>query len=73
MEELQTVEGGHGHGDAAHDAEHAYGTKKVQGPREVLEQEAYGDQIEKDPQGARNSVMRNAALAVHIFDGHFNN
>jgi len=62
----------HGHGDAAHDAEHAYGTKKVQGPREVLEQEAYGDQDRKRPARWREiPVMRNARSRFTFLDGHF--
>src|SRR5512146_1288963 len=52
-------------------AHHADAAEEVQRTRKILEQKANGEQVEEDAEGASNAVMRGAALAVHIADGHF--
>jgi len=43
----------------------------MQRARQVAQQETNGDQVKKHPEGARDAVVRNPALAVHVLDGHF--
>ena len=57
--------------EPAHDAEHAHGAEEMQRARKVTKQEADGDEIEEDSEGARDAVMGCAALAVHIADRYF--
>ncbi len=38
---------------------------------QVLQQEADGDQVKKYAEGARDAVVRNSALAVHVANRHF--
>ena len=60
-------------GAAAEQAKQAEGAEEVQRTRKIAEQEANGDEIEKDAEGAGNAVVRSAALAVYVAYGHFAN
>ena len=54
--------------------QHAQGTKQpeeVQRSHHVLQQKTDGQQIEKDAEGAADSVVRLAALAIYVLDGNF--
>jgi len=56
---------------AAEDTQHAEAAEKVQRARQITQQEADGQQIEKHAEGTCDAVVRNAALAVHVADGNF--
>jgi len=56
---------------SAEDAQHAHGSEEMQRACEVAEQEADRDQIEEDPESARDAIMRCTALAVHVADRDF--
>src|SRR5262245_18902262 len=43
----------------------------MQRPAKILQQKADRNQIEEDTECARDAVVRNAALAVHIADWNF--
>src|SRR5208283_2747385 len=60
-------------GDSApsQNAEHSQRAEEVQRARKIFKQEAYGDEVEKDAEGARDSVMRCAAFPVDVLDGNF--
>ena len=47
--------------------------EKVQRTGKIAKQKANGNEIEEYAEGARDAVVRSAALAVHIADGHFTN
>ena len=45
--------------------------EEVQRPHHVLQQKTNGQQIEEDAEGAADSVVRFAALAIYVLDGNF--
>ena len=55
---------------AGEDAQRAEAAEEVQRPAHVLEQEANGQQVEEDAEGAADAVVALAALAVHVPDGN---
>src|ERR1700690_1071458 len=57
--------------ESAHDAKHPDRPEEVQRARQILQQEADRHQIKEHTEGSRDSVMRSAALAVHVLDGDF--
>src|SRR5580658_2484159 len=56
---------------APEEAEQTEGSEEMQRTGKIAEQEANGDEIKENAEGAGNAVMRSAALAVHIADGNF--
>src|ERR1700678_2517111 len=58
---------------AAKHAEHTQGAKEMQRARKIAQQEANGDEIEENAEGAGDAVMRHAALAVYVADRNFAN
>src|SRR5208283_2224627 len=60
-------------GDAAarQNAEHPHRAEEVQRPRKIFEQEADGNKVEENAEGARNSVMRNTAFPDYVLDRNF--
>src|SRR5581483_1117252 len=44
----------------------------MQRPRQVAQQKTNGNQVEKYPEGSRDSIVRYSALAVHVANGNFN-
>ena len=52
---------------------HPQEAKKLQGPRGIVQQKFYDEQIQKHADGAANPVIGPAALAVKVFDGDFGN
>src|SRR5436190_9898689 len=59
--------------NAAEDSQHSYCSEKVQRPAQIAQQETNGNQIEEDTEGAGNTVVRNAPLAVDVANWHFAN
>src|SRR6266853_50170 len=57
---------------ACHDAEHPNRTEEVQGAGKIFEQEADGDEIEEDAEGARDSIMRSPTFPVDVLYWYFN-
>src|SRR6202521_6067926 len=62
-----------GNSAARHYAEHPNRAEEMQRAGKIFEQEADGDEVEEDAEGARDSVMRSAAFPVHVLDGYFDN
>src|SRR5258708_7170976 len=60
-------------GAASEDAHHTEAAKEMQRAREIAQQETDGQQIKEDTEGTGNPVVRNAAFAVDVADGHFAN
>src|SRR6266566_7357580 len=54
-------------------AKHSNRAEKVKRTSEICQQKPDGNQVEKDAEGAGNSVVRISAFAVHVSDRHFAN
>src|SRR5579863_735709 len=71
-QELLHSQPGHDGATAEH-AKQAERTEEVQWAGKIPQQETNRDQIEDHAEGAGNAVVRGAALAVYVADGHFAN
>jgi len=58
-----------GHAGAGHHTESPKRAEEVQGPRHITEQEAYGEQVEEDTEGAGDAVVGLPCRAGGIGDG----
>src|SRR5580700_42412 len=61
------------HSASTQNTQHSQGAKEVQRARQIAQQKADRDQIKKYAEGARDSIMRSASLAIDISNRHFNN
>src|SRR5579884_4213481 len=57
----------------AHHAQHPQAAEEMQRPRQIAKQEANRDQIEENPDRAREPVVRRSPLAIDVADGNFAN
>src|SRR5579863_2616630 len=70
---IEDLEGEQDGGDdgAGDDAQSAEAAEEMQRAAHVAEQEADGEQIEEDAEGAADAVVALAALAIHVLDRDF--
>src|SRR5208337_2569295 len=57
-----------GDGGASHNAERPQAAEKMQRAGKIFEQKTDGDEVEEDAEGARDAVMRGAALTNDVPD-----
>src|SRR5882762_7564146 len=54
--------------ESAQDAHHPHGAEEMKRAREITQEKANRDQVEKYAEGARNSVVRSSLFTIHITD-----